>query len=157
MIHHRYNPTKRNRRRHVLTRVKLVQRRKCLVHRRNRTISKHVGMNNGSLLIRRRMCDAIFRLILNDLLTHDASWPFQTAVDSKQHPDYYECIKYPMDLSTIKIKMHHKKYNRRDDFLHDVELLLNNCEFYNEDDSPVGKAGHILRTWFQIQWKKRFN
>ncbi|CAF2096983.1 unnamed protein product [Rotaria magnacalcarata] len=96
------------------------------------------------------------RIILNELLKSDVSWPFQTPVDAKQHPEYYECIKNPMDFATIKKKMRNNQYTKRDEFLNDVELLLNNCEYFNEDDSPVGQAGHLLRTFFQAQWAKQF-
>ncbi len=96
------------------------------------------------------------RIILNELLKSDVSWPFQTPVDAKQHPEYYECITNPMDFTTIKKKMRNNQYTKRDEFFHDVELILNNCEYYNEDDSPVGQAGHSLRTFFQSQWTKQF-
>ncbi|CAF0868781.1 unnamed protein product [Rotaria sp. Silwood1] len=92
----------------------------------------------------------------SELLKSDVSWPFQTPVDAKQHPEYYECIKNPMDFSTIKKKMRNNQYTKREEFLHDVELILNNCEYFNEDDSPVGQAGHLLRTFFQSQWTKQF-
>ncbi|CAF1608185.1 unnamed protein product [Adineta ricciae] len=97
------------------------------------------------------------RTILNELLKSDVSWPFQTPVDTKEHPEYYECIKEPMDFSTMKKKMRHNQYIKRDDFFHDIELILNNCEYYNEDDSPVGQAGHLLRTLFQSLWTKQFS
>ncbi|CAF3685431.1 unnamed protein product [Rotaria socialis] len=96
------------------------------------------------------------RIILNELLKNDAAWPFQTPVDAKQHPEYYECIKSPMDLATMKKKMRNHQYTKRDEFFNDVQLILNNCEYYNEDDSPVGEAGHVLRTFFETQWAKQF-
>ncbi|CAF2792120.1 unnamed protein product [Rotaria sp. Silwood2] len=96
------------------------------------------------------------RIILNELLKNDASWPFQTPVDAKQHPEYYECIKNPMDFSTMKKKMRNHQYTKRDEFFNDVQLILNNCEYYNEDDSPVGEAGHVLRTFFETRWAKQF-
>ena len=48
-----------------------------------------------------------------------------------------------MDFAAIKKKMRNNQYKKRDEFLHDVELILNNCEYFNEDDSPVGQAGHF--------------
>lgn len=52
--------------------------------------------------------------------------------------------------------MRKNQYRKREEFLHDIELLLTNCEYFNEDDSPVGQAGHLLRTVFQTQWNKQF-
>ena len=62
-----------------------------------------------------------------------------------------------MDFATIKKKMRNNQYKKRSDFSHDIELILNNCEYYNEDNSPVGRAGHGLRTFFQTQWAKQFD
>lgn len=97
-----------------------------------------------------------FRNLLNELLKNEAAWPFQTPVDAKQHPEYYECIKSPMDLSTMKKKMRNNQYHKREEFFRDVELILDNCRYYNEDDSPVGEAGHALRTFFEERWAKLF-
>lgn len=43
-------------------------------------------------------------------------------------------------------------YKSRDDFIADVRLIFDNCEMFNEDDSPVGKAGHSLRKFFEARW-----
>jgi hypothetical protein len=61
-----------------------------------------------------------------------------------------------MDFSIIKKKMRNNQYTKREEFSHDVELILNNCEYFNEDDSPVGQAGHLLRACFESQWTKQF-
>ncbi|CAF0844083.1 unnamed protein product [Adineta ricciae] len=97
------------------------------------------------------------KIILNELFKNESSWPFQTAVDAKQHPEYYECIKTPMDFATMKRKMRNHQYTKREDFFQDVQLILNNCEYYNEDDSPVGEAGHALRIFFESKWAKQFD
>lgn len=43
-------------------------------------------------------------------------------------------------------------YKSRDEFIADVRLIFDNCEIFNEDDSPVGKAGHSLRKFFESRW-----
>lgn len=43
-------------------------------------------------------------------------------------------------------------YKSREDFIGDVRLIFDNCEMFNEDDSPVGKAGHSLRKFFEARW-----
>jgi len=52
--------------------------------------------------------------------------------------------------------MRNHQYTKRDEFFQDVRLILNNCEYYNEDDSPVGEAGHKLRAVFESRWAKQF-
>jgi hypothetical protein len=61
----------------------------------------------------------------------------------------FQVIKTPMDLSTIKLSLKSSSYKSRDQFLSDVRLIFDNCETFNEDDSPVGKAGHTLRIFFE--------
>ena len=52
-----------------------------------------------------------------------------------------------MDLATIRSKM--STYKTRAEFLVDIRLIFDNCLTFNEDDSPVGKAGHNLRLFFE--------
>lgn len=44
------------------------------------------------------------------------------------------------------------RYKSRDDFVADVRQIFDNCEVFNEDDSPVGKAGHGMRKYFELRW-----
>lgn len=43
-------------------------------------------------------------------------------------------------------------YKSRDEFCADVRQMFINCEVFNEDDSPVGKAGHAMRNFFESRW-----
>lgn len=54
-------------------------------------------------------------------------------------PDYFDIIKQPMDLGTIKKKLEDKQYSYRDveSFVSDVHLVFNNAIEYNPDDSEV--------------------
>lgn len=45
-----------------------------------------------------------------------------------------------------------KRYKSRDEFVADIRLIFDNCEIFNEDDSPVGKAGHGMRKYFELRW-----
>lgn len=44
------------------------------------------------------------------------------------------------------------RYKSREDFCVDVRQIFDNCEMFNEDDSPVGKAGHGMRKFFEVRW-----
>ncbi|XP_067003297.2 bromodomain adjacent to zinc finger domain protein 2B isoform X3 [Anabrus simplex] len=92
------------------------------------------------------------RALLEDLEAHDEAWPFLLPVNTKQFPTYRKIIRSPMDLSTIKRKLQDSVYKSRDEFCADVRLIFNNCETFNEDDSPVGKAGHSMRSFFETRW-----
>lgn len=52
----------------------------------------------------------------------------------------------------VPFPIHTCSYKSRDDFIADVRLIFDNCEIFNEDDSPVGKAGHGMRKYFEVRW-----
>ncbi|XP_072379907.1 bromodomain adjacent to zinc finger domain protein 2B isoform X1 [Diabrotica undecimpunctata] len=94
------------------------------------------------------------KTLLEDLECHDDAWPFLLPVNTKQFPTYKKIIKVPMDLSTIKKRLQDQQYKTREDFCVDVRQIFNNCETFNEDDSPVGKAGHAMRQFFEARWNE---
>ena len=92
------------------------------------------------------------RAVIEEMITSDDSWPFLYPVNTKQFPTYKKIIKNPMDLMTIKKRLGDKTYRTRDDFCSDVRLIFSNCEVFNEDDSPVGKAGYAMKSLFNTRW-----
>lgn len=46
------------------------------------------------------------KALMEDLERHDDAWPFLLPVNTKQFPTYKKIIKIPMDLSTIKKRLH---------------------------------------------------
>jgi hypothetical protein len=90
--------------------------------------------------------------ILDELSSHEDAWPFLEPVNTRQFPTYKKVIKNPMDLLTIRGRLN--TYKSREGFLGDVRLIFDNCETFNEDDSPVGKAGHSLRLFFEAKTNK---
>ena len=100
---------------------------------------------------------AICSNLLNDMSKNENSWPFADKVDEKSYPDYYELIKEPMDIQTIRNKLKNKEYENKEQFAYDCRLIFDNCEFFNEDDSAIGKAGHKLRAFFETKWFKIFD
>ncbi|KPU75751.1 uncharacterized protein Dana_GF12391, isoform F [Drosophila ananassae] len=95
---------------------------------------------------------AVCKTLLGEMELHEDSWPFLLPVNTKQFPTYRKIIKSPMDLSTIKKKLQDLSYKSREDFCVDVRQIFDNCEMFNEDDSPVGKAGHGMRKFFESRW-----
>ncbi|XP_016979458.1 bromodomain adjacent to zinc finger domain protein 2B isoform X2 [Drosophila rhopaloa] len=95
---------------------------------------------------------AVCKTLLGEMELHEDSWPFLLPVNTKQFPTYRKIIKSPMDLSTIKKKLLDLTYKTREDFCVDVRQIFDNCEMFNEDDSPVGKAGHGMRKFFESRW-----
>lgn len=44
------------------------------------------------------------------------------------------------------------RYFNLEAFIIDVNLVFDNCEKFNEDDSEIGQAGHRMRTFFDKRW-----
>ena len=46
------------------------------------------------------------------------------------------------------------RYTSSEEFAADALLVFDNCQTFNEDDSEVGKAGHIMRRFFESRWEE---
>ncbi|XP_010225395.1 PREDICTED: transcription initiation factor TFIID subunit 1-like, partial [Tinamus guttatus] len=78
------------------------------------------------------------------------SWPFHHPVNKKFVPDYYKVIANPMDLESIRKNISKHKYQNRETFLDDVNLILANSIKYNGPDSQYTKtAQEIVNICYQ--------
>jgi len=73
----------------------------------------------------------ILESIVQQLKAIPDSWPFHIPVSSKIVQDYYEIVKNPMDLETLKNNCQEHRYQTREGFLDDVKLIYNNSLLYN--------------------------
>ena len=64
---------------------------------------------------------------------HLFSWPFHTSY-SVQHtvPNYFEIIKEPMCMQTIKKKLEDNQYKTSEECVKDFRLMFSNCYMYNK-------------------------
>ncbi|PNF40464.1 Transcription initiation factor TFIID subunit 1 [Cryptotermes secundus] len=89
-------------------------------------------------------------VVNNKLKGMSESWPFVKPVNKKLVKDYYNVVKYPMDLETIAKKVSSHKYHNRYEFLADIERILENCILYNGKDSTytqkAEKMVNVCRT-----------
>ncbi|XP_017337200.2 bromodomain adjacent to zinc finger domain protein 2B isoform X9 [Ictalurus punctatus] len=92
------------------------------------------------------------RILLAELERHQDAWPFLTPVNLKSVPGYRKVIKKPMDFSTIREKLVSSQYQNLETFIIDVNLVFDNCEKFNEDNSDIGRAGHNMRKFFEKRW-----
>ena len=60
---------------------------------------------------------------------HEEACPFLTPVDPVKLgiPDYFDIIKQPMDLGTIKQMMKNKEIQTREEFAEKVRLVFDNA------------------------------
>jgi hypothetical protein len=66
--------------------------------------------------------------------------------------DYFDVIKNPMDLGTIKSKLMSRAYNDAADFCDDVRLTFSNCVLYNSLESPIGTKASKMWNMFCSRW-----
>uniref|UniRef100_A0A8C7TUS9 Bromodomain adjacent to zinc finger domain 2B n=1 Tax=Oncorhynchus mykiss TaxID=8022 RepID=A0A8C7TUS9_ONCMY len=100
------------------------------------------------------------RVLLAELEVHQDAWPFLNPVNPKSVPGYKKVIRKPMDFSTIREKLVNSQYIipflfmylNLETFIIDVNLVFDNCEKFNEDNSDIGRAGHNMRSFFQKRW-----
>ncbi|CAI9617005.1 unnamed protein product [Staurois parvus] len=93
-------------------------------------------------------------IILMEMESHDDAWPFLEPVNPRLVPGYRKIIKNPMDFSTMRNKLLNGRYSSFEEFAEDAELVFSNCQLFNEDDSEVGKAGLILKKFYESRWEE---
>jgi hypothetical protein len=89
--------------------------------------------------------------LVNELWNHEQGVIFQKPVDPilLRLYDYYDIIKEPMDLSTVKCKLITNRYQGSSEFLREVLLIFHNCIRYNGTLNEVGRAALQLKQRFR--------
>jgi len=87
------------------------------------------------------------------------TWPFVEPVTEQEAPGYFEIVKNPIDITTIRNKFENKKYISAKEFTADLELLIQNCFLYNPPGSDVYACGKELDKVVSslTSWKKGQN
>jgi len=62
---------------------------------------------------------------------------FKDLPDRREYPDYFQLIKQPIALSTIRKRMNSNYYKNVIDFREDMRLMFNNARTYNQEGSWV--------------------
>ncbi|XP_062961343.1 bromodomain testis-specific protein isoform X3 [Cynocephalus volans] len=102
-----------------------------------------------------RRCSEILKEMLGKKHLSYA-WPFYNPVDVKAlgiH-NYYDIVKNPMDLGTIKEKMDNQDYKDAYEFAADVRLMFMNCYKYNPPDHEVVTMARMLQDVFEMHFAK---
>ncbi|CAK6441333.1 unnamed protein product [Pipistrellus nathusii] len=84
------------------------------------------------------------------------AWPFYNPVDANAlglH-NYYDIVKNPMDLGTIKRKMDNQEYKNACEFAKDVRLMFMNCYRYNPRDHEIVTMARMLQDVFEMHFAK---
>ncbi|OMO73614.1 hypothetical protein CCACVL1_17201 [Corchorus capsularis] len=106
---------------------------------------------NTANMILMKQCEGL----LKRLLAHQWGWVFKEPVDivKLNIPDYFNVIKHPMDLGTVKKKLASGAYASPLEFHADVKLTFSNAMTYNPPGNDVHIMADTLNKFFEVRWK----
>ena len=95
--------------------------------------------------------------IINELLKWQLASTFRNPVDPERDgaPNYLEKVKNPIDLSTIKKKLHSNEYKTAEDFMYDVKLIYENSKIYNGENSMITFIANDILKWTETQYNQK--
>ncbi|XP_074041633.1 gcn5 acetyltransferase isoform X2 [Leptinotarsa decemlineata] len=96
----------------------------------------------------------MLKIVLNAVKKHVDSWPFEQPVDRHVVTDYYDHIKYPMDLKTMTDRLKSRYYVSRRLFIADMMRIFTNCKIYNSPETEYYQCAENLQQYFQTQMKE---
>uniref|UniRef100_A0A6G1SK60 histone acetyltransferase n=2 Tax=Aceria tosichella TaxID=561515 RepID=A0A6G1SK60_9ACAR len=94
--------------------------------------------------------------ILNSVRSHSAAWPFLKPVSTDDAPDYFEHIRFPMDLRTMGERLKNKYYVNKRLFIIDMKRIFNNCRSYNNPDTEYYRHANTLEKYFLTKLRDVF-
>ncbi|KAE8706281.1 Bromodomain and extraterminal domain protein 10, putative isoform 5 [Hibiscus syriacus] len=114
-------------------------------------LAKHASAVNTSNIMLMKQCEGL----LKRLMGHQYGWVFNQPVDivKLNIPDYFNVIKHPMDLGTVKKKIASGAYGIPLEFHDDVKLTFSNAMTYNPPGNDVHIMADTLNKFFEVRWK----
>lgn len=93
--------------------------------------------------------------VLHGLRTHEYYQTFACPVTEDVAPGYFEFIKNPMDLSTLRRKLESDKYSSLSGFIADATLMFNNCHTYNVNSRAYRSAANSFEKQMRLLMERR--
>ncbi|KAH8288251.1 hypothetical protein KR044_006088, partial [Drosophila immigrans] len=90
-----------------------------------------------------------FASVLRSVRRHNDAWCFQEPVKVSQVPDYYDIIKYPMNLSKMEQRLTAGYYCTRHLFNADMTRIFTNCRLYNAAGTDFYRCATTLERYYQ--------
>ncbi|KAF3846006.1 hypothetical protein F7725_003084, partial [Dissostichus mawsoni] len=100
--------------------------------------------------------DMLYNMLKNllaQIKTHPDAWPFMEPVKKSEAPDYYEIIRFPIDLKTMTERLKNRYYVTKKLFIADLQRIITNCREYNPPDSEYCKSANTLEKFFYFKLK----
>jgi len=129
--------------------------------RRGKRTKKNQDENKENARVKRaRNLDDSFDLnivsledLVKGLLKHKDGWPFDRPITKADAPDYHLCVRYPMDLGTIRGKLNDMQYTSNQEVINDIKLVFSNCYSYNMEDTEEYGCAERLEKFFTSELK----
>jgi len=95
--------------------------------------------------------DKAAKRLINQLWRCNSASIFHKPVDPDRLgiPDYFDIVKEPIDMGTIKQRLNHNYYFTMKEFVRDIELCFDNCILFNGEDSPAGQRCMLVMEEFK--------
>lgn len=96
------------------------------------------------------------RTILNALIKHDESWPFLELITPQKIdiPEYYEIVKKPMSLRTVKKRLRNDFYPTARQAIEDVFSVFRNAYHVSEPHSAMSQMARNMEALFCAHLRK---
>ena len=85
---------------------------------------------------------------------HDPSKVFHRKVNKRVLPDYYDVIKEPIALSTLKAKLNNRDYKSFAEFVRDCALIVHNAQTYNRPEAQAYQDSLVIKTLVGSEFRK---
>lgn len=92
--------------------------------------------------------------LLNNMMKHKDGWPFDRPITRSDAPDYFQIIKRPIDLGTVRTALLQMKYSCNQEVLDDIKLVFDNCYTYNKEEAEEYQCAVRLEKYYQKEAKK---
>jgi len=89
-------------------------------------------------------------VLMKGVWKHQFAWPFHCPVDPVKLnlPDYFNIIKHPMDLGTIKKRLETNFYCSAKECIQDFNQMFTNCYIYNKPGEDIVLMAQTLEKVF---------
>ncbi|KAI9852545.1 MAG: hypothetical protein M1838_000413 [Thelocarpon superellum] len=85
---------------------------------------------------------------------HDPSKVFHRKVNKRVLPEYYDVIKEPMALSTVKANINSRMYKTFNDYVKDFALIPHNAQLYNRPEALAYQDALTVKGLLQTELQK---
>ena len=101
---------------------------------------------------------APYTRLVEDLMKHQDAAAFNDPIDKlfpmEAIPAYFQVVKKPMDLGTIKKNLQSNHYHKKPPFMKDVRQVWTNCKLYNSEQSAYWQAANRMSLYFDQKVKE---